>query len=138
MDGVTMKPGPRTHGSASLRLSHNTFVPAHLRGGLLEITQLNTLNTQRQQGFASMLLQKVCAEADKAGIVLLLHPKPYDDAPLTREQLADWYSRFGFDVIQTHPATLMARPPGAQPRFKAKPLVFTLAGAIDSMETAGA
>lgn len=124
-----MKPGARTHGAASLRLSHNPHVPAHLRGGLLEISHVQTINTARQRGQASLLLQKVCAEADAAGMVLLLRPLPYDDAPMDRAQLMDWYSRFGFDVIQTHPVTLMARSAGAQQRFAVKPLVVEMAGA---------
>lgn len=128
-----MKPGARSHGAASLKLSHNPMVPAHLRGGLLELSHLHTLNTERGKGLASMLLQKVCAEADDAGMVLLLRPLPYEDAPLSRAQLADWYSRFGFDVIQTHPCTLMARAIGAPQRFKANELTYTVAGAIDEM-----
>ncbi len=69
------------------------------------------------------------AEADEAGMLLLLRPLPYDSNGPDREQLADWYSRFGFDVLQRDPL-LMARAAGAEPRFRVKPLVFTMAEAI--------
>jgi predicted GNAT family acetyltransferase len=127
---VAMKPGARMHGPASLRLSFNTTVPAHLRGGLLELSHLTTPSQHRRQGYASILMQKVCAEADRAGKLLLLRPLPFDGDGPDQQQLADWYSRFGFDPIQESPL-LMARPAGAQPRFAVKPLVFTMAEAID-------
>lgn len=126
MDGVTMKPGTRTHSPATLRLSHNRSVPAHLRGGLLEISHVHTPAEERGRGHASLLLQKVCAEADGARKVLLLLPKAYDDGPLEEEALIDWYSSFGFDLIQTRPAPLMARPAGAAPRVKAKMLAASM------------
>lgn len=121
-----MKPGARMHGPASLRLSFNTAVPAHLRGGLLEITHVVTPEEERGKGYASMLLQKVCAEADAAGKVLLLNPKPYDTPQLSADELTAWYEGFGFDVIQEQPARLMARPVRAAPRAKMKPLDFAM------------
>lgn len=123
-----MKPGTRQHGPATLKLSFNTTVPAHMRGGLLEVSHVFTPEQHRKQGYASMLLQKVCAEADKAGKVLLLMPKPYDTPALDRAQLADWYSRFGFEPIQASPI-VMARRPGAVTRVKVKPLVYAMATA---------
>jgi GNAT superfamily N-acetyltransferase len=123
---VSMKPGMRQHGPATLRLSFNTNVPAHLRGGLLEVSHVLTPERHRGHGYASMLLQKVCAEADEAAKVLLVFPKPYADSPLSDEQLMDWYSAFGFDLIQTQPAPLMARAPNAEIRVKKKPLAFAM------------
>jgi GNAT superfamily N-acetyltransferase len=120
MDG--MKPGTRTQGPASLRLSYCQGVPANLRGGLLEVSHVYTTPEDRGAGAASLLLQKVCAEADRAGKVLLAAPKPYDDGPLDRQALIEWYSSFGFDLIQTRPAPLMARPAGALPRVRVKAL----------------
>lgn len=121
-----MKPGLRMHGPASLKLSHNTAVPAHLRGGLLEITHVTTPEQHRKQGYASILMQKVCAEADAAGKVLILIPHPFEIA-MSQAELTDWYSRYGFDVIQERPARLMARRPGAEHRVKMKPLAFAMA-----------
>ena len=124
MDG--MKPGTRMHGPASLRLSFNTAVPAHLRGGLLEVSHVLTPEQHRKQGYASLLMQKVCAEADKASKVLILMPQPFDVPELSKDQLTDWYAQFGFDVIQEKPTRLMARKPGAEHRAKIKPLAFAM------------
>ena len=121
-----MKPGTRMHGPASLRLSFNALVPAHLRGGLLEVSHVITPEQHRNHGYASMLLQKVCAEADAAGKVLLLNPQPYDTPELSADELTAWYEGFGFNVIQEKPARLMARPPGTAPRAKLKPLAFAM------------
>jgi predicted GNAT family acetyltransferase len=125
MDG--MKPGTRTHGPASLRLSYSMHAPANERGNLLEVTHVETAPAERGHGAASLLLQKVCAEADAARKVLMLFPKPYGDgAPLDQEQLIDWYSGFGFELIQTRPAPLMARVAGALPRVKVRPVAAAL------------
>jgi len=126
MDG--MKPGTRMHGPASLRLSFNTTIPAHMRGGLLELSHLIVPEQHRRQGYASMLMQKVCAEADAAGKVLLIMPKPYDVIGMDADQLQEWYGRFGFELIQLRPV-LMARQAGAPERFTPKPLAFSMAAA---------
>lgn len=123
MDG--MKPGTRQHGPATLKLSFNTTVPAHLRGGLLEVTHVHTPEQHRKQGYASLLMQKVCAEADDAGKVLLLMPKPYDDWKMGRDELIEWYARFGFKSIQASPV-IMARRPGSVTSVKMKPLAFAM------------
>jgi GNAT superfamily N-acetyltransferase len=120
-----MKPGIRQHGPATLKLSFNKTIPAHLRGNILEVTHLLTPDQHRGQGYASLLMQKLCAEADEAGKVLLLMPKPYDDAPMDREALVSFYQRFGFEVIQEHPV-LMARPPGAAATVTIKPLAYAM------------
>lgn len=121
-----MKPGIRQHGPATLKLSFNSSVPAHLRGGVLELSHLIVPEQHRKQGYASLLLQKVCAEADEAGKVLLLMPKPYDVIGMDREQLVDFYQRFGFEVIQERPAVLMARKAGAECTVVVKPLEFAM------------
>lgn len=121
-----MKPGIRQHGPATLKLSFNAGVPAHLRGGVLELSHLLVPDQHRRQGYASLLLQKVCAEADKAGKVLLLMPRAYDVPAMDREQLQDFYRRFGFDVIQERPVTLMARPAGAAMVVTTKPLAYAM------------
>jgi predicted GNAT family acetyltransferase len=120
-----MKPGIRQHGPATLRLGFNTSVPAHMRGGLLEVTHVFTPEQHRGKGYASLLMQKVCSEADEAGKVLLLMPKPYDEGGLDREALIAWYALFGFNAIQTSPV-LMARKPGAIGVAKMKPLALAM------------
>lgn len=120
-----MKPGIRQHGPATLKLSFNSTVPANLRGGVLELTHLIVPSQHRGQGYASLLLQKVCAEADEAGKVLLLMPKPYGDAPMDRDALQGLYERFGFEVIQERPV-LMARRPGSACTVTMKPLAYAM------------
>lgn len=120
-----MKPGTRQHGPATLKVSFNTSVPAHLRGGLLEVTHVFTPEQHRGKGFASLLMQKVCAEADEAGKVLLLMAKPYDEGGLDRDELREWYGRFGFKRIQADPV-LMARAIGAVGEAKLKPLALAM------------
>jgi GNAT superfamily N-acetyltransferase len=120
-----MKPGVRQHGPATLKLSFNTTVPAHLRGGLLEVSHVFTPEQHRNQGYASMLIQKVCSEADEAGKVLLLMPKGYDTMPLDQAALIDWYSRYGFEPIQASPVVL-ARRVGSVVRVKMKPLDYAM------------
>lgn len=120
-----MKPGTRQHGPATLKLSHNTSVPAHMRGGLLEVSHVFTPEQHRGQGYASLLMQRVCVEADEAGKVLLLMPKPYDVVAMDRDQLRDWYARFGFVPIQASPL-IMARQAGAVAAAQVKPLVAAM------------
>lgn len=121
-----MKPGTRTHGPSSLRLSFNTAVPAHLRGRLLEVSHVLTPDGQRGQGYASLLMQKVCAEADAAGKLLMLTPQPFDVPELSKDQLTDWYLGYGFEVLQEKPVRMLVRQPGAKPRAKIKPLAYAM------------
>lgn len=123
---MNMKPGIRQHGPATLKLSFNTAVPARMRGGVLEVTHVLTPDQHRRKGYASMLLQKVCAEADEAGKVLILMPRPFDVPAMSRDQLEDFYQRFGFQTIQKHPTVLMARQPGAEVVVSVKPLAYAM------------
>lgn len=95
-----MKPGPRSNLSASLRISYTTLVPANLRGNLREVTHFEA--TEPGQGHGTALLQQVCQEADKAGVVLMLMP--------TTDRLAFFYGRHGFKPIQAEPAVMMRIP----------------------------
>lgn len=122
MDG--MKPGTRQHGPATLKLSYNTTIPAHMRGNLFEVSHVFTPDQHRKQGYASLLMQKVCSEADENGKVLMLMPKPYQGGEMDKTQLADWYQRYGFEAIQARPL-IMARRPGAV-GVKLKPLAYAM------------
>lgn len=101
--------GNRNHGGASLKLGYSMAIPAHMRGGIREITNVYTSEAKRGHGDASKLLKQVCDEADKERIVLMLIPKPFDDG-LDELRLMAWYSRHGFMAIQDKPM-LMARQP---------------------------
>lgn len=115
---MPMTPGTRQHGPATLKLSYSTVVPAHLRGNLLEVTNVHTPEDQRGKGYGSMLLQKVCTEADENAKVLML--------TADTKELAEWYATFGFNALQAKPVVLMARKPGSLGVAKLKPLAFAM------------
>lgn len=98
MDGVMR--GERRHGAATLRLSVSRALPKRIRDGIRELSHLETPEAERSKGYASMLMQKVCNEADKNRIVLMLTPT---------EGMDEFYKRFGFMTIQYVPTKLMAR-----------------------------
>ena len=77
--------------------------------GVLEIVRVWTDPEARKQGFATELMTSIIEDADIEGCVLMLNPKPFGRVGL--EDLAPWYSRFGFMTIQKHPTMLMARMP---------------------------
>jgi N-acetylglutamate synthase-like GNAT family acetyltransferase len=97
-------------GPATCRVRRSLAIPAHMRDGVREITKLRVPAEARKQGWASSLLGKITAEADRKGIVLVLWPMPFDDGPLDQAQLIAWYSKHGFEQIQPLPV-LMARQP---------------------------
>jgi predicted GNAT family acetyltransferase len=92
-------------------------LPKRLRDSTREITKVYTPASEQGKGHATELMLDVCEEADKAGLVLVLWPRPYgDDVALSGTQLESWYARFGFRVIQPEPV-LMARAPGLYTRL---------------------
>lgn len=123
-----MTPGLRQHGPATLHLSESKAIPGRIRSGILEITHMRCDPDHRGRGCASLLMQRVCNEADQARKVLMLHPQPYADSPLDEAALIEWYARFGFDLIQTQPEPLMARPACAPLRTKMAPIAAVVEG----------
>jgi predicted GNAT family acetyltransferase len=112
-----VSPGQRTHGSASLQVRISLALPKRLRAHTREITKVHTPASMQGNGLASALMREVCAEADEAGMTLMLWPRPYgDDVALSASMLCDWYAGFGFRVIQPEPV-LMARAPGLYTRL---------------------
>lgn len=110
--------GYRTCGAARLRVRQCTALPVEMRARTREIHELEVPHDKQHQGYATSLMHKVCREADKQNIVLVLYPQPFgDNIALSRRQLIEWYEgRFGFQCIQAEPV-LMARLPGATPRL---------------------
>ena len=92
--------GERKYGTASLHLSVSRALPKSMRQSVRELTSLYTPMDDRRKGLASLLMKKVCNEADNKHMVLLLTP---DDG------LSDFYKQFGFTTIQHYPKQLMAR-----------------------------
>lgn len=90
--------GLRTHESASCRLNYSMGVPKEYRDGLRELSHLYA-DTERK-GHASALMRKVCEEADKSALVLML---------VAKEGMSGWYERFGFYPLPDSDG-VMARP----------------------------
>lgn len=107
-----MKLGPRTFCSASLQVRECEALPAHMRDSTREVVALEVPEADRRRGYARELMERTVAEADAAGLLLIIVPAPYGDAEaMSREQLAQWYCRrFGFRAIQHEPLILARQP----------------------------
>lgn len=90
--------GLRSHESASCRLNYSMGVPVEMRDRLRELSHLSAAT--QGQGHGSELVRKVCAEADRNAIVLILTAKP---------ELVQWYEKFGFYPLPDSEC-VMARP----------------------------
>lgn len=116
-----MKPGIRKHKSATLEIRLPKSVPARLHENLREVFDLKA-ETQRM-GHGTALMQRVCAEADKARFVLML----LVDQDVDR--LIEWYGRLGFQPAlegRQAPVVMIRAPGGAWGRLAKKPLSASL------------
>jgi N-acetylglutamate synthase-like GNAT family acetyltransferase len=103
-----MRYGIRKFGGASCLVSAALGVPEKMRKDIREISKLQCDPEQQGQGHATELLRDICKEADTKRMVLMLTVEPYgNSAPLTKDQLADWYgTTFDFNPIQQEPLIL--------------------------------
>ena len=69
----------------------------HCPAGMVTIHRLWTPSPG--QGHGSTMLIQLCNLADRHGVPILLKALPFGKKPypMSREQLADWYRRHGFD-----------------------------------------
>jgi GNAT superfamily N-acetyltransferase len=111
------------HSSAEVVI--NPDLPASV-SGVLEVVRVWTDPEARKQGFATELMKSITEDADLDGCVLMLQPKPFGRVGL--EDLASWYEKFGFMVIQRAPVVLMARMPHT---YEAK--LSPIAGAVSEL-----
>lgn len=103
--------GVRHYRTASLMLNEPAALPEHMREGVRELTSLETPVEDRRMGYATTLMHSVTAEADIAGIVLMIVVKPYGEHGITdMERLQKFYTRFGFARIQDEPVLMARRP----------------------------
>lgn len=112
--------GERKLGAATCFVRGATALPKHMQQGCREITTLLTKDGFRRQGYATSLMHKMCREADKANLLLIVFPKPFavDGDAMDQKTLLDWYcDSFGFSPIQTQPVILLARLPGSTPKM---------------------
>lgn len=102
-----MTHGLREYRSASLRVAM-ADVPEGMGEMLREL--LSVQSTNPRKGHATALLWEVCNEADKWWITLIVQPRKFADG-MPDDKLLPWYSKFGFEQIQTEPVPLMVRSP---------------------------
>lgn len=102
-----MKTGKRTNGAASCELRYSMLIDPANRGKVRELVGMRTEAGQRSKGQASALLKDVCKEADAAGVALLVTVKPFGKSKMDKQALALWYSRNGFEAIQTEPLVMV-------------------------------
>lgn len=103
-----MKYGTRTHGHSSCQINKPTSLPEHMWRDFREVTHVQTPVEHRRGGEATVLMEKVCKEADEKRMMLLLIPEPYGDIGMDREQLIAWYvNKFEFTPIQQDPVILV-------------------------------
>ncbi len=99
-----MPVGPRSHASATARISVPVALPLHLRAKMRELIGVKSGNPGN--GEAEALLDAICCEADNTKTALMLTVEPENDTD--KERLANWYQRHGFKPIQATPL-MMAR-----------------------------
>lgn len=106
-----MAPGERHYRTATLMIGHSKALPEHMREGVRELTSLETAVEDRRMGYATTLMHSVTAEADIAGIVLMIVVQPYGEHGITdMGRLQKFYERFGFARIQDEPVLMARRP----------------------------
>lgn len=106
-----MKPGLRTYKSASLRVAVSEALPEHMHARTRELISIHS--TDQGKGHASALVRKVCREADRKNIALIVQPRAFS-VGMGDDELAAWYLGLGFVVFQRpceHFPLLMARMP---------------------------
>lgn len=106
-----MNPGLRDYKQATLKVAIAEGLPVEMWEQTREILSVYSANPRK--GHATLLMHQVCAEADRARIVLILQPHKFDEG-MPDEKLEGWYAKFGFVRFQSEPVVLMARQ--VQPR----------------------
>lgn len=88
-----LKLGLSSKAAEKMRYISNLFVPSE----------------DRRKGLATRLMKQVIDEYDQEGISLLLNPDPEEG--IDEKSLLRFYSKLGFERIQTDPVVLMVRHP---------------------------
>ena len=96
---------------ASVTLAVPMGLPEEMREGADEVVDLFVEPAHRNQGMANALMQRICRGADSRCKVLILQPRAYDGGEMSELELAAWYTKMGFEIVQTEPVLLMARAP---------------------------
>lgn len=116
-----MPTGERQLGPAVCRIRRCAALPAKMHDGTREIHKLVVPESVRRQGYGTTLMHRVCREADKAAITLVLFVGAFGrEEDMDDVKLLEWYtSQFGFVVLQgktDDQQMMLARMPGSTPR----------------------
>ncbi len=94
-----MKIGERKNRFSRLEVDEALNLPAELAPHFRWIRDVETVEKHQRKGWATKLLKKVCEEADKAKLHLMLEPNGYGE--MSDEDLMRWYyKQFGFITVQ--------------------------------------
>jgi len=114
-----MRPGGREFRDAALTVSIPQSVPEHMRERTREISHVFVKTEARGKRMATALMNFTCQEADANLMTLILTAREYDEGGPDEAKLVEWYTKFGFQVLQDTPTgTFMARQVRDRPRIK--------------------
>lgn len=110
MDGLMECEYKNEHASCLCKLVEGLSVDAKRR--TRQLLDVETYPAYRQQGYATKLIKRVCADADAEDICLVLVPEPYgtDEPQMSPEKLEAWYQGFGFKPIPETPKIYLRYP----------------------------
>jgi len=94
--------GKREYQDSSCWVRMMADLPTSARDSVRLIHDLQTAKGMQGRGQGTQLLRKVCIEADKDGMTLILMPDT--------DKLEKWYTSFNFNRVQDSPV-LMVRTP---------------------------
>jgi len=95
--------GKRKYETATCEIRYSMAMPLEIRQTVREVYNVKTDSGMKGKGQGSKLMQAIADEADKAQKILILLPDT--------EKLELWYSKFGYELVQTNPVHLMMRKP---------------------------
>jgi N-acetylglutamate synthase-like GNAT family acetyltransferase len=111
-----MPVGTRFYENASCKIRFCVAIPNQMRSKTRELVSMDVPVNLRRQGMAKELMINICDEADECSMLVIVFPEPFGSGEkMTEEQLIEWYTKFGFQVIQAAPKTIMARMPHSTP-----------------------
>lgn len=88
-------------------------VAYELKGGdRMHLKTIESLEAQGRSGIPTRVMREITRLADKHGITITLNASPFGEKALTREQLRDFYRKFGFEQVEGNAEGLMVRNPG--------------------------
>jgi hypothetical protein len=82
------------------------------------IKTIESLESTARAGKATMAMRAIIEAADKQGIILKLNASPFGEKALKREELRDFYRKFGFEEVQEGSGRMVRNPGDENPFFR--------------------